>query len=920
MRQTGEAPTYGVRIRSRTVVYATDSVDALSVGVGSSGTAIFACVDASDRRVGNASPVRNNDLDNPWLAGLTGAQRDAVLTTDGPVLILAAAGSGKTRVITRRIAHLLSIGVPAWRILALTFTNKAAGEMRERVERLLADGTACPSGQAVAPRGLTITTFHALCARLLRRYAPLMEGAPRWGIRHDYTIYDTDDQQALMKRVIAEANMNSSNWPPRSVLGQISAAKNELRDAAAFAAGVAGDFSGRMIAKLYEGYERALRAANAVDFDDLLMLTVRLLRENEMARAEVQARWKYLMIDEYQDTNHAQFVLSTLLVGEASAEDDLASIADLPGIDPLADAQGSKAAGTRNVCVVGDPDQSIYGWRGADISNILDFEKQFPGAKVIKLGQNFRSTAPILKAADTLIKHNRRRKDKPLFTVDEGGTPPEVVHCLDEHHEAEVVLEWMKAIREGTKGQREKGIEGDERIGEAWRDFAVFYRNNSLSRVMEDALRQAGIPYVIVRGTAFYQREEVKDAVAYLRVVANPADEVSLRRIVNKPARKIGDTSLERIARHAERAGLSLFAAMRNVSEVGELSQAATGAVRKFVDMIEGWTGGGTFLGNDVPTTLADLVGRVISESGLEALYKAAKTKGGEEDAQRFANLEELVSSARDFEEGYDADADPAMETPDEGAAAGKVGRGGSPVADAEPTADSLEDSVAGRGTRDNPPLLGMLRAFLERVSLVADADAVDPTSGAVTLMTLHAAKGLEFPAVAMIGLEEGLLPSIRAMEQSPGEPEEERRLCFVGITRAMRRLLITNAKYRAIRGLRERTVPSRFLRELPKGGVVEIDRSEEQSDFDEPRPSSKGRAVPPTSPVRGPGGGTPRTSKASGEDPRYPTGCKVRHPQFGVGTVQSVTGLGVNRRATIAFLQAGTKVLILQYARLERV
>lgn len=854
----------------------------------------------------------------PFLDDLTGPQREAVLTTEGPVLILAAAGSGKTRVITRRIAHLLSIGVPAWQILALTFTNKAAGGMRQRVERLLSADSAHASGQAAPPRGLTITTFHALCARLLRRYAPLMEDAPRWGIKHDYTIYDMDDQQALMKRVIADANMNSSNWPPRSVLAQISAAKNELHDAAAFAKHAAGDFNARMIARLYEGYERALRSANAVDFDDLLMLTVRLLRDQSEARTEVQARWKYLMIDEYQDTNHAQFYLSTLLIGESATADDPHSIDDLPGIDapPRPRKPASPQARLRNICVVGDPDQSIYGWRGADIANILDFEEQYPGAKVIKLGQNFRSTAPILKAADVLIKHNKQRRDKPLFTEEPGGSLPGVVLCRDEHHEATLVLDWIQRIKAGNAAASDQEI--------TWKDFAVFYRNNSLSRVMEDALRQAGVPYIIVRGTAFYQREEVKDAVAYLRVVANPADAVSLRRIVNKPARKIGSTSLDKLETHSQRSGVTLFDAMRSVDDVGDVSPAAAGAVRKFVEMIEGWTGGGTFMGGAVPTSLADLVSRVISESGLEAHYKAAKTKGGEEDAQKFANLEEIVSSARDFEEEYDAASDAAMDAPSEGATASAVGRDDSSVANDPATTDSLEGSVAGRGAPNgNPPLLALLRAYLERVSLVADSDAIDPESGAVTLMTLHAAKGLEFPAVAMIGLEEGLLPSMHAIQAPGGDPEEERRLCFVGITRAMKHLLITSAKYRSIRGLRERTIPSRFLSELPADGVAVRDESEAWEDFEysEPHPSGSASsaglsAARRTSahPAHPPGRGS------VSNDPQFPAGCKVRHPQFGVGTVQSVTGLGVNRRATVAFLQTGVKTLILQYARLDRV
>jgi DNA helicase-2/ATP-dependent DNA helicase PcrA len=563
------------------------------------------------------------------------------------------------------------------------------------------------------------------------------------------------------------------------------------------------------------------------------------------------------------------------------------------------------------VCVVGDPDQSIYGWRGADISNILDFEETYPGAKVIALGQNFRSTPDILAAADGLIRRNKQRKHKPLFTEHAAGRKPEIILCRDEHHEADLVLDWIKNVRAG----------GEDEAALDWKDFAVFYRNNALSRVIEDRLRTAGVPYVMVRGTAFYQREEVRDAVAYLRVVANPADEISLRRIINKPARKIGPATVERLAEFALGAGTTLFGAMLRIGELTELGPAAVMAVRKFVDLINTWTAGGTFMGAGVPDSLPDLVSRVLSESGLEAHYRAEREKSPEEDADRLANLEEMVSSARDFAEGYDPAADAAMDAPREGV------------------------------VLDAPPLLAMLRAYLERVSLVADADAIDPAAGAVTLMTLHAAKGLEFPGVAMIGLEEGLLPSARAMENEPGEPEEERRLCFVGITRAMRRLLITSAKYRAVRGLRERTIPSRFLSELPRENVILSDQSDtwseqvddggryDEGDEDGPR---RGRAGmqrgwsggASTSPDRkgaggkfGAPGGRPVTSvpgsfggRGSADDPEYPAGCKVRHAQFGVGTVREVSGVGINRRAVIAFQQAGLKTLVLQYARLERV
>ncbi len=886
-----------------------------------------------------ARPAGAADGSAALLAGLTEQQKKAVTTTEGPVLVLAAAGSGKTRVITRRVAWLLSMGVPPWQILALTFTNKAAGEMRERVTRLITDGPLASPGPVGAGaerllRGLTVTTFHALCARLLRKYAGLMEGKPGgavWGIKGDFTIYDSDDQASLVKRVITDLGMSTSNWPARTVLSAISGAKNELLDARQFAAS-ASDFNSRCIAKIFEGYERGLRAANAVDFDDLLVLTVRMLKESEEARAEVQGRWRYLMIDEYQDTNKAQFVLSTLVVGRDAAP-------------------GGRGERQPNICVVGDPDQSIYGWRGADISNILDFEEAYPGAKVIPLGENFRSRAPILHAADTLIRNNKKRKHKDLFTRKPGGEKPRVLLCRDEHHEAQEVTRWLRSV-----------VASGDAV--SWKDTAVFYRNNALSRVMEDALRAASVPYVIARGTAFYQREEVKDAIAYLRVVANPADDVSLRRIVNKPARKIGAAALERLDSIAAAHGMTLFEAMRRCAHAGlggaELGSMAVNAVRKFVAMVDAWTGAGSFLGAEVPSTLQDLVSRVIKESGLEEHYRKAGEKN-EEDADKADNLDEVVNSAQEFEKEYDAANDPVFaaealkgsftaeqaENAEQGGSvasdASEAGRAGSPPASSrtdDHEVDFLADLASdgeevparpGLGTERGvqsgfvPPLLAMLRAYLESVSLVADADKVDPERGAVTLMTLHAAKGLEFHAAAIIGLEEGLLPSLRAMETDPAV-EEERRLMFVGITRAMEKLLLTSAKYRTHRGLQERTIPSRFLSELPKDGVALGDLSDEGGGFDarvDDQDDEAGSDGPAWGATRGSFSTESSARKGGGGGPRvapspFPVGSLVRHPQFGVGRVEALTGIGANTRARISFRDVGPKTLVLQYARLE--
>ncbi|MBX3379501.1 MAG: UvrD-helicase domain-containing protein [Phycisphaeraceae bacterium] len=789
--------------------------------------------------------------------GLTAPQQQAVQTTEGPLLVLAGAGSGKTRVITRRIAFLIHQGVPPWSILAVTFTNKAAAEMRERVMTVLGHDPRLT-------RGLTVTTFHSLCARLLRRYA---EAA---GLKPEFSIYDSNDQSALAKKVIAELQLSTSNWPPRSVLSAISSAKNELLDADEFAAR-AHDFYSRTVAKIYQGYQKALKLAGAVDFDDLLVLTAKLLQNNTEIRQECNDRWRYLLIDEYQDTNHAQFVIASLIAGKNEEERP------------------------PNICVVGDPDQAIYGWRGADIANILEFEKNYPGTKVIMLGENFRSTAPILKVADTLIRNNIKRKHKDLFTSRTGGERVEISLARDENHEAALVVDWLRSV----KDERE-----DSPNPIAWREMAIFYRTNSLSRVMEDALRSAAIPYTIARGTAFYEREEVKNAIAYLRVVANPSDGVSLARIVNTPTRGIGATTYGKIEDAAAHQGKPVLEVMHDAYGLGEIAGRGAAAVGKFVQMLGEWTGGGTFMGAQVPTGLADLVSRIIRESGLEAMYRTqAKASGSDADLERLDNLDELVSSARQFEMEFDAMADPAAEN-----------------------ADGLA-----RPSDQTPPLLAMLRAYLESIALVADADAVDPAQGAITLMTLHAAKGLEFKAVAMIGLEEGQLPHSRARE-SQEQLEEERRLCFVGITRAMRRLHLTSSRYRTMRGIPERTIPSRFLEELPKDSVLISDQADALGDLDDFIERGEGGG--------GGGGGGQRfeaegefaardskraklawsgTGKLGAKSSPFPVGSTVRHPQFGEGEVVSITA-GANARATIRFRGVGTKTLVLEYARLTRV
>ena len=876
---------------------------------------------ALDEVVNPASPGGAESAPaDPLLTDLTGPQREAVTHTEGPLLVLAAAGSGKTRVITRRIAHLIRNGIPPWSVLALTFTNKAAGEMRERVLGLLADDPRLT-------RGLTVTTFHSLCARLLRRYAGQ---ADLPGLRPDFTIYPSADQLALMKRVVQDAQLATSNWPPRSVLAAISNAKNELIDAERFA-GDAADFYSKTIARLYLSYTRALHSAGALDFDDLLLMAAKMLRDRPAIRAECLGRWQYLLIDEYQDTNHVQFVIASLLAsGGRSRDRDL--LAGLPGVGDapfgLEDSGTSPAVAGEdapNICVVGDPDQAIYGWRGADITNILEFEERFPSTRVIALGQNFRSTTPILANADALIRHNVRRKHKPLFTEHEGGEDVEVLRCGTEHDEARAVVEWFEALAEdGTPAKREAGLKGL-----AWRDMAVFYRTNALSRVMEDELRSGGIPYVIARGTAFYEREEVRSALAYLRVAANTADDVSLLRVINTPTRGIGKTTIAHLQAFASSNSLTLFGAMRRAGEVEGLSARAVNSVTRFVEMVDGWTGAGKFMGGEVAGSLAELGERVVRESGLEAMYKKqAAASGSETDEERLENLDEVVSSVAQFETEYAPDADPAQfdaPSPAPGGGGGRVSEpGGGPLplpsgerVDRSSSSETGEgsssspapageagESSSPEGALPNPPLLSMLRAYLESVALVADADAIDPTQGAVTLMTLHAAKGLEFPAVAMIGLEEGLLPHARS-NQSDEMLEEERRLCFVGITRAMRRLTITSARYRTHRGMPERTIASRFLEELDPDHCRVRDRDDEPiDDFD----------AAPTGAI----GGSPMDRAGTDLASQFPEGATVRHPQFGVGVIVTVSR-GRYARARVRFRDVGEKTLILEYARLTR-
>jgi len=739
--------------------------------------------------------VTSEELKRLCLADCTEAQREAITHMNGPLLVLAGPGSGKTRVITRRIGHLVASGIEPGRILAITFTNKASAEMRERVEDM------------GAASGAWISTFHSFCARFLRRYARCV------GRTASFTIYDTADSAAAVKRAIEALHLDTSVYRPGRVARRISAAKNRLDGPRAVAAYRAED--SREIARIYERYEEILRSANAVDFDDLLVMMVRLFREAPEVAERLRARFDYVLVDEYQDTNHAQYLVANYL-----------------------------ASGHRNLCVTGDPDQSIYGWRGADISNILEFERDYPDVKVVRLEQNFRSTPSILAAADAVIRKNATRKAKALWTKNPEGEPVSILRASDEEEEAYLIA--------GDISRRIR------REGALPRDAAVFYRLNAQSRVLEKAFRGETLAYTIVAGTEFYQRAEVKDLMAYLRLVVNPRDEVSAQRVVNVPPRKVGGVSVRRLRAWAETNGLGLPDAFARAREAG-VSGGALKGIAGFLDVLEVLRG--------MPASpVAAIVDKLIQLTGFEK-YVRAQEKGEE----RQANVRELVNAAAEYDR-------------------------------AEP-----EGSLAG---------------FLEQAALVSDTDRWDATRGSVTLMTLHAAKGLEFPLVYIVGLEDGLLPLVG--NDGEHDVEEERRLFFVGVTRAKRKVTLSFAESRARYGRRAHTEPSRFLSELPDeviDGRPELAAPPRWLREVEMRKRMKTRA-----------GGFRRVRRSEteeviydGEMPLMPDapfrpGDIVLHGTYGRGKVLNVVGYGDNVRAKVKFHGLGVKLLILKHARLRKI
>ena len=715
--------------------------------------------------------------DTDLLSGLNPVQREAVAHDGGPLLVVAGAGSGKTKVLTHRIAYLIrERKVSPFAILAITFTNKAAGEMKERVGGLVGERLGA---------AMWVMTFHSACARILRR-----DGV-RLGFTSSFTIYDDADSERLIGYISKELDVDPRRFPPRQIKNQIGKQKDKLVDEEMFGQAAGRNPYDRTVAEVYSLYQARLRQANAMDFDDLIMNTVHLFRLYEDVLEEYRDRFLHILVDEFQDTNHAQYVLAKLL-----AERD------------------------RNIGVVGDLDQSIYKFRGADFTNVLKFEEDFPDARVITLEQNYRSTQTILSAANAVIENNQMRKPKSLWTEMAGGELITRYLAENEHEEAAWVAREIERIRE----------EDSRRYG----DIALFYRTNAQSRVLEEIFVRMGLPYRVVGSLKFYDRKEIKDALAYLRVLINPADEVSLRRIINTPRRGIGDQTVVALARFADMGRMTLSDAVDRVEENDELAPRARSAVSDLAGTLRGLREKVARGGEP-----GDVLEAILERSGYVADLEADRSI---EAVGRVENLKELVGVAREF-------------------------------------------------AADNPE--GGVREFLEQIALVSDADELTAEEGAVTMMTLHIAKGLEFPVVFIVGLEDGVFPHMRSMTD-PGELEEERRLAYVGITRAKERLYLTHAWQRSLWGGSNYNPPSRFLREIPEEltRVIEGGEGEKLAEMVRPKNAALSLAV--------------------GDD--------VFHERWGRGTVVAVSGRGTSAEASVHFESEGTKRLLLAYAPLQRI
>lgn len=735
---------------------------------------------------------------------LNDQQQDAVYHTEGPLLILAGAGSGKTRVLTHRIAYLIEErGVNPWNILAITFTNKAAGEMRERVDQIVGFGS----------ESIWVSTFHSTCARILRRHIDKL------GYDTNFTIYDTDDQRTLMKDVCKLLQIDTKIFKERALLSAISTAKDELITPNEYRLNAEGDYSAQRIAQVYEEYEKQLRSNNALDFDDLLLKTVQLFQTQEDILDYYQERFRYIMVDEYQDTNTVQFELIRLL-----------------------------ASRYRNLCVVGDDDQSIYKFRGANIKNILNFEQIFEDAKVIKLEQNYRSTSNILNAANAVIQNNYGRKDKTLWTDNGEGEKIQFRQFDSAYDEAEFIVQDI----------RERVDSGSA----TYSDNAILYRTNAQSRLFEEKFVVANIPYKIVGGVNFYARREIKDLLSYLKTVDNGKDDLAVRRIINVPKRGIGLTSINKVQEYAASHEIGFYEALHAIEYIPDIKRGAA-KLESFVALIE------HFKTDAKDISISDLMKEIISETGyIESLQAEDEV----EAETRVENIDELLSKIAAYEEVCEEN-------------------------------------------QEQPTLSG----FLEEVALVADIDNLDESSDYVILMTLHSAKGLEFPSVYLAGMEDGVFPSyMTIIADSPDEVEEERRLCYVGITRAREELTLTCARRRMIRGETQYNKMSRFLKEVPMhllstGAVFEKEEAAKQNTYAQAKQAFKAKAFVSPKPAR-------QFAVPDGNGPGYGIGDRVSHIKLGIGTVTGITEGGRDYEVTVDFESVGKKKMFATFARLQKV
>lgn len=732
------------------------------------------------------------------LSQLNPPQREAVTCTEGPVLLLAGAGSGKTRALTYRVAYLLEKGVFPANILAVTFTNKAANEMRERVVDLVGN----------IGRSVWVSTFHSLCVRILR-----MSGT-HIGLDSNFVIFDSQDQQQLIKECIRELGINEKRFDYRAIQGEIGNAKDELIAPDAYLRVATGYFE-ETVSDVYNLYQRRLEKNNALDFDDLIMKTVTLFKKEQSALSNYQERFRYIMVDEYQDTNHAQYVLVNLL-----------------------------AKKFRNLCVVGDDDQSIYGWRGADIRNILHFEKDYPDAYVIKLEQNYRSTKVILNAANCVVKQNQQRTDKELWTENDEGDLIDYYCAFDANDEAKYVAERIKQFCKESRY--------------SYSDIAVLYRVNAQSRVLEEFLMKGNIPYTIIGGLRFYERKEIKDMLSYLRVILNPNDSVSLNRIINVPRRGIGNTTVERLYAYSSAKGISLFDAIQQCNDIPDISGAPARAVKDFAAMLQ-------VLVDSASSSLSDLTQMVIAKTGyIEELEQDRSF----EAESRIENIQELLAVTAEFDRNA-------------GLASSKVER---------------------------------LAEFLEQVTLVSDVDFLETNDKMVTLMTLHSAKGLEFPIVFMVGMEENLLPHSRALRE-PDQMEEERRLCYVGMTRAREKLIFTRAEVRVFYGDTKCNPPSNFLSEVPDEFInnIKIGGNDDCKVVDFFAYARKRVIEPPKIQTE------QDDRSLVSRDEGFAPGDRVKHKQWGIGTIVDVKKDGRRTFISVAFPEKGIKKLIADIAPIEK-